>query len=176
VIQTLAQAVDRPLVLPLSNPTNQCEATPADVLAWTGGRALVATGSPFPAVRCGDGLVRVGQSNNAFIFPGIGLGALVAEAREVTDGMCLAAARRLADLVSDGDLAAGSLYPPIAELRRVAGSIAEAVVGAARDEGVGRPLADAAIPAAVAAARWDARYVPTCVASGESEKERWTVS
>jgi malic enzyme len=176
VIQTLADCVDRPLVLPLSNPTNQCEATPADVIEWTDGRALVATGSPFPAVRCGDRLVRVGQSNNAFIFPGIGLGTLVAEAREVTDGMCLAAARRLAESVSDGDLAAGSLYPPIRDLRRVAGCIAEAVVGAARDEGIGRPLPDAAIPEAVAAARWDARYVPTSVSNGESEEERWSVS
>lgn len=159
VIQTLADRADRPVVLPLSNPTMQCEAVPADVVAWSDGQALVATGSPFPPVLHEGRSLRVGQSNNAFVFPGIGLGALVAEAREVTDGMCLAAAECLAGLVSSTDLAAGSLYPPIGELRRVAGRIAQAVVRAARDEGVGRPLADVAIPGAVAAARWEPGYV-----------------
>jgi malate dehydrogenase (oxaloacetate-decarboxylating) len=159
VVQALGESVERPLILPLSNPTNQCEATPADVMDWSAGRALIATGSPFPPVTYAGRTIRVGQSNNAFIFPGIGLGALVAEACEVTDGMCLAAAECLAGLVSDADLAAGSLYPPIRDLRRVAGLIAEAVVRAARDEGVGRNLDDAAIPDAVAAARWEPRYV-----------------
>jgi malate dehydrogenase (oxaloacetate-decarboxylating) len=159
VVHALCESVERPLVLPLSNPTNQCEATPSDVLAWSAGRALVAAGSPFPPVTCGDRTVRVGQSNNAFIFPGIGLGALVADAREVTDGMCLAAAECLAGLVSDASVAAGSLYPAIRDLRRVAGRIAESVVRAARDDGVGRALDDAAIPDAVAAARWEPRYV-----------------
>ena len=159
VVQALGESVDRPLVLPLSNPTNQCEATPADVMDWSAGRALIATGSPFPPVTYAGRTLRVGQSNNAFIFPGIGLGALVAEAREVTDGMCLAAAECLAGLVSDADLADGSLYPPIRDLRHVAGRIAEAVVRAARDDGVGRHLDDAAIPEAVAAARWEPCYV-----------------
>jgi malate dehydrogenase (oxaloacetate-decarboxylating) len=158
VVQALAESVERPLVLPLSNPTNQCEASPTDVAQWSAGQALVATGSPFEPVSHAGRTWRVGQSNNAFIFPGVGLGALVAEAREVTDGMCLAAAECLAGLVNDADLAAGSLYPPIRDLRRVAGRIAEAVVRAARDEGVGRQLDDAAIPHAVAAARWEARY------------------
>ena len=171
VIQALTERVERPLVLPLSNPTNQCEAEPADVIEWTAGRALVATGSPFGAVTYDGRPTRVGQSNNAFIVPGIGLGALVAEAREVTDGMCLAAARCLAEQVSDADLAAGSLYPPIRELRRVAGRIAEAVVRAARDEGVGRPLDDAVVPEAVAAARWDPRYAPACATSGRKSEE-----
>ena len=158
VVQALADGTDRPLVLPLSNPTRQCEAVPEDIVAWSDGRAMVATGSPFPPVVHAGRTLRVGQSNNAFIFPGIGLGALVAEAREVTDGMCLAAAECLAGLVSDVDLAAGSLYPPIGELRRVAGRIAEAVVRAARDEGVGRRFDDAAIPEAVARARWHPTY------------------
>jgi malate dehydrogenase (oxaloacetate-decarboxylating) len=171
-VQALADSVDRPLVLPLSNPTDQCEATPADVIEWTAGRALIATGSPFPAVSHDGRVMRVGQSNNAFIFPGIGLGALVAEARAVTDGMCFAAARCLAELVSDPDLVAGSLYPPIRDLRRVAGRIAEAVVRAARDDGVGRPLDDGAIPEAVAAARWDPRYVPARAASGPENEEQ----
>jgi malic enzyme len=159
VVQAMSESVERPLILPLSNPTNQCEATPADVMDWSAGSALIATGSPFSPVTYAGRTMRVGQGNNAFIFPGIGLGALVAEAREVTDGMCLAAAECLAGLVSDADLAAGSLYPPIRDLRRVAGLIAEAVVRAARDERVGGNLDDAAIPGAVAAARWEPRYV-----------------
>ena len=158
VVQALVESVERPLVLPLSNPTNQCEASPADVVQWSAGRALVATGSPFPPVSYAGRPWRIGQSNNAFIFPGVGLGALVAEASEVTDGMCLAAAECLGGLVNDADVAAGSLYPPIRDLRRVAGRIAESVVGAARDEGVGRKLDDAEIPKAVAAARWEPRY------------------
>ena len=158
VVQALAESAERPLVLPLSNPTNQCEASPADVVQWSAGRALVATGSPFPPVSHAGRTWRVGQSNNAFIFPGVGLGALVAEAREVSDGMCRAAAECLAGLVEAGELATGSLYPPIRDLRWVAGRIAEAVVRAARDEGVGCKLEDAAIPDAVAAARWEPRY------------------
>jgi malic enzyme len=158
VVQAMAACVRRPVILPLSNPTKQCEAAPADLITWTDGRALVATGSPFEPVEYAGTTFRVGQSNNAFIFPGVGLGALVAEAREVTDGMFRAAAECLAGLVSDGDLAAGSLFPPIRDLRRVAGSIAEAVARAARDEGVGLSLSDDAIVKAVAAAQWDPRY------------------
>src|SRR5262249_53480997 len=113
VIHEMAEAVPRPVVLPLSNPTNQSEATPDNVFAWSEGRALVATGSPFEPVLFDGESHEIGQSNNAFIFPGIGLGALVAEAREVSDGMCRAAAECLAGLVSDADLAAGRLYPRI---------------------------------------------------------------
>ncbi len=160
VIQAMAASVERPLVLPLSNPTSQSEATPGDVIAWTDGRALVATGSPFEPVTHGGRTVRIGQSNNAFIFPGIGLGALVAEAREVSDGMCRVAAECLAEQVSPGALAAGSLYPRVRDLRVVVGRIAEAVVREARDAGIGRGLPDEAIPGAVAAARWEPRYLP----------------
>ncbi len=160
VIRTMASRVERPLVLPLSNPTSQSEAVPGDVLAWTEGRALVASGSPFDPVICGGRTHRIGQSKNAFVFPGIGLGALVAEAREVTDGMCLAAAEALADQVSRHDLDAGSLYPRVRDLRVVVGRIAEAVVRRARDEGVGRALPDDAVAGAVAAARWEPGYLP----------------
>ena len=102
--------------------------------------------------------VRAGQGNNVFIFPGVGLGAVVAEAREVTSGMFAAAAECLAAQVSDEDLAAGSLFPPIAGLRRVTARIAEAVVREAREQGLGRPLADAEIAPAVAAAMWEPGY------------------
>src|SRR5207245_5630782 len=105
-------------------PTSQSEAVPADIAAWTEGRALVATGSPFAPVTYGGRTTRIGQGNNVFVFPGVGLGALVAEAREITEGMFAAAAERLAAEVRDEDLAAGSVFPPIADLRRITARIA----------------------------------------------------
>ncbi len=160
VIQAMAVHVERPVILPLSNPTSQCEALPADVLAWTAGRAIVATGSPFDPVAHAGGVIRIGQCNNAFIFPGIGLGALVAEAPEVSDGMFRVAAECLAAQVSADDLDAGALYPRVRDLRRVATRIAEAVVGEARDSGLGCSLAGDAIRDAVAAAQWAPGYPP----------------
>ena len=159
IVREMARGVERPLIFPLSNPTSQSEATPADVVVWSGGRALVATGSPFAPVTYGGRTTRVGQGNNVFIFPGVGLGALLAETREITEGMFAAAAERLAAEVRDEDLAAGSLFPPIADLRRVTAGIADAVVREARQERRGRPLSDAEIPRVVAAAMWEPRYV-----------------
>jgi malate dehydrogenase (oxaloacetate-decarboxylating) len=160
VVREMARGVARPVIFPLSNPTSQAEATPADLLAWTDGRALVATGSPFAPVTWRGNTVRVGQGNNVFIFPGVGLGAVVAEAREITNGMFAAAAECLATQVSEDDLAAGSLFPPIADLRRVTARIAEAVVREAREHGLGRPIAGDEIPRAVVAAMWEPVYVP----------------
>jgi malic enzyme len=151
VVRALADALgpaERPIVLPLSNPTSAAEATPADVLAWTDGRALVATGSPFSPVTLPDGRrVEIGQANNVFIFPGVGLGAIVAEAPIVTDRMFLLAAHELAAAVTDERLAAGSLYPPVTALRDVSCRIAVAVAGAER-------------AAEVEAAMWWPEYVP----------------
>jgi malate dehydrogenase (oxaloacetate-decarboxylating) len=158
VVRVMAERVERPIIMPLSNPTSQCEATPADLMAWTDGRALVATGSPFDPVTVGGRTSRIGQGNNSFIFPGIGLGVLVAEAREVSDGMCRAAAECLADQVSREDLDAGVLFPPIGDLRQVAARVAEAVVREARDAGLGRAIPDEVIPDVVAAAQWEPRY------------------
>jgi len=152
-----------PIVLPLSNPTSMTEATPANVLAWSGGRALVATGSPFDPVRREGRLHVIGQANNAFVFPGIGLGVIVAEAREVTDEMLLAAADALAQTVAADRLASGALYPSQSELRQVSRRVAAAVVCAARDCGVGRPLDPDEAAREVDAAMWlpaYARYVP----------------
>jgi malic enzyme len=119
-----------PVVLPLSNPTAAVEATPADVLASTDGRALVATGSPFEPVTLADGrTLEIGQANNVFVFPGVGLGAMVAETATVPDTVFLSAARELAASVSDARLAEGALYPPVTALREVSRRIALAVAG-----------------------------------------------
>jgi malate dehydrogenase (oxaloacetate-decarboxylating) len=157
VVRAMAAHAERPLIFPLSNPTSQSEAVPADVMAWTDGRALVATGSPFPPVEHGGRVLRIGQGNNAFIFPGVGLGVLVSEAREVTDGMFAAAADTLAAQLRDEDRAAGSLFPRVSELRRITARVAEAVVRQAVGDGVARNPPDD--PAeAVAAAMWDPAY------------------
>jgi malic enzyme len=157
VVRTMASQVERPVVFPLSNPTSKSEARPADVLAWTDGRALMATGSPFEPVEFGGRTVRIGQGNNAFVFPGVGLGVLVSEAREVTDGMFAAAADTLAEQLPDEDRQDGSLFPRIVGLRRVTAHVAEAVVRQAVSDGVARNPPDN--PAeAVAAAMWDPVY------------------
>jgi malic enzyme len=157
IVRTMAAQVERPAVFPLSNPTSSSEARPVDLLTWTDGRALVATGSPFEPVEVGGRRVRIGQGNNVFIFPGVGLGVLVSEAREVTDGMFAAAADTLAAQLRAEDLEAGSLFPRIAELRRITARVAEAVVCQSVSDGVARnPPADAA--EAVAAAMWDPAY------------------
>ncbi len=159
-IREMAAHVDRPVIFPLSNPTAKTEALPADILAWTEGRVLVATGSPFENVMI-DGRERViGQANNVFIFPGVGLGAIVAEAREITDEMFLLAARTLADMVTPDRLATGALYPAVADLRLVSREIAARVVCQSRDCGVGRLYRDDEVSEAVDSAMWYPEYLP----------------
>jgi len=160
-IREMALHVERPMVLPLSNPTSKSEAKPKDILAWTEGRALVATGSPFDPVLFNGREIRIGQSNNVFIFPGVGLGVMVSEAREVTDGMFAAAARQLAAEVTAEDLEAGSLFPSVSRIREVTAHVAAAVVREAREAGVAnRILEDAHIHEAIAAAMWTPGYLP----------------
>jgi malic enzyme len=148
-----------PIILPLSNPGACAEARPEDVLAWTGGRALVAAGGPSREVAGPMGTRVIGQANNVFVFPGMGLGAIVAETREVTDDMFLVAAHELAGLTSSDRLRMGAIYPPIADLRAVARAIAVAVVRQARDSGRGRDIADDEIEPAVDRAMWWPAYV-----------------
>ena len=160
VIRALADGTDRPIVMPLSNPTSAVEATPADVLRWTDGRALVATGSPFAPIDVAGGRHEIGQANNVFVFPGLGLGAIVAEARAISDAMFLAAARELAAAVPDKRLAAGALFPPVSALREVSRRIAVVVVGEAIAEGLSALAPDTDVAAAVDAAMWWPAYVP----------------
>ena len=159
-IRALAAGTERPIVLPLSNPTSVAEATPGDVLRWTGGRALVATGSPFDAVEVDGRRHEVGQANNVFVFPGLGLGAIAAESRGITDRMFLRAARTLAGAVSDDRLASGALYPPVGALRGVTRAIASGVAREAIDAGLAGIPGDTDIDALIDAAMWWPRYVP----------------
>jgi malic enzyme len=158
-IRDMARHVHRPVVFPMSNPTSKTEALPADILRWTQGRALVATGSPFDPVDHEGRRYPIGQANNAFVFPGIGLGAIVAEAREVTDEMFLVAAEALASSV-DREGAPEKLYPSPSSLREVSKDIAAAVIREASERGFGRSFRDEEIESAVDRAMWFPEYSP----------------
>ena len=154
LVREVARHARVPIILPLSNPGDRAEACPRDVLDWTGGRALVATGSPSADVGLADGTRTIGQANNVFIFPGVGLGAIVAEARELTDDAFLVAARALAALVRDDRLESGAIYPSVSDLRFIARAIAVALVRHLRDTGYGRQYRDEEIESAVDRTIW----------------------
>ncbi|WP_448622125.1 NAD-dependent malic enzyme [Geodermatophilus sp. URMC 65] len=135
IVRTMAASAERPVILPLSNPTSLCEALPEDLLAWTDGRALVATGSPFPPVHH-DGTEHViAQANNALVFPGLGLGVAVVRARRVSTGMLTAAAAAVAEL-PDAGTTGSALLPPVDDLRSVSAAVGIAVAQAAAEEGL----------------------------------------
>ena len=158
VITAMGESCERPIILPLSNPTSHTEVTPSNAIRWTDGRAIVATGSPFAPVEFDGEVHRVGQANNVFIFPGIGLGVITVRAREVTDGMFLAAARTLADNTDPELVAQGQLYPNIDDVREVSRSVAVAVARTAIEEGVADDIDD--MEAAIDAEMWTAEYLP----------------
>jgi malate dehydrogenase (oxaloacetate-decarboxylating) len=135
VVEALAAGVDRPILLPLSNPTERIEVMPADAVAWSGGRALVAVGIPADPVSYGGTTYTIGQANNALLYPGLGLGTIVSGASHVTDGMLLAAAEAVASQV-DVSAPGASLLPPVSDLRASSALVAVAVATAAADDGV----------------------------------------
>ncbi|HET7307669.1 MAG TPA: NAD-dependent malic enzyme [Gammaproteobacteria bacterium] len=135
VIRTMAEATERPIVLPISNPTANAEATPEDIIAWTDGGAVIATGSPFDPVEYRGRTYPIAQGNNVYIFPGVGLGALAAEARRLDDESFAVAARALASYLSDDYVKKGLVYPPLKELRRISAEIAFAVATEAVESG-----------------------------------------
>ncbi|MEO8228675.1 MAG: malic enzyme-like NAD(P)-binding protein [Chloroflexota bacterium] len=160
LVRAVAANDPAPIVLPLSNPGSCAEARAEDILAWTEGQGFVATGSPSIDVDGPVGRRVIGQANNVFIFPGVGLGAIVAQARQLSDDAFLVAARTLADLVTDDRLREGAIYPAVGQLRTVARQIAIAVVRYLRDSGDGLPYRDDEIAPAVDAAMWWPEYEP----------------
>jgi malate dehydrogenase (oxaloacetate-decarboxylating) len=141
IVKDMADHVERPIIMPLSNPTSRAEALPEDLITWTGGRALVATGSPFAPVEHQDRSYRIAQANNALVFPGLGLGVTVARARRISDRMIAAAADAVARL-SDATAPGSPLLPPVEDLRTVSAAVAIAVAVAAQDEGLAQVTVD----------------------------------
>ena len=158
LVRSMAAHCERPVIFPLSNPTSRSEATPEQLMAWTNGRALIGTGSPFKAVERNGRLIPIVQTNNSYIFPGLGLGALAAEARRVTDRMFMAAARALAGLSPATREAGGRLLPPVEDLRAVSRVIAQAVSRQAVADGVAPTRSDDELDARIARHVWEPVY------------------
>jgi malate dehydrogenase (oxaloacetate-decarboxylating) len=157
IVREMAKHVERPLIFPLSNPTERIEAVPADLIRWTDGRALIGTGTPWAPVPHKGIDYRIGQANNALIYPGIGLGTIVSRATHVTDTMLLAASEAIGGLVETGTPGAG-LLPDVANLRAASATVAVAVANQAARDGVAETLADPV--QAVQDAMWQAVYRP----------------
>jgi malate dehydrogenase (oxaloacetate-decarboxylating) len=158
IVRDMAQHAQRPIIFPLSNPTSKSEAHPQDLINWTEGRALVATGSPFPPVKYNGQTIPIGQCNNMFIFPGMGLGVIAAQARFVKDAMFLAAARALSDCSPARKDPNASLYPQLEEVREVARRVALAVGKAARQAGVAQPTSEEELERQITASMWTPQY------------------
>ncbi|MEN8237798.1 MAG: NAD-dependent malic enzyme [Actinomycetota bacterium] len=158
VIQQMATTCERPIIMPLSNPTSHTEVTPASALKWTNGAAIVATGSPFSPVTFEGKTYPIGQANNVFIFPGMGLGILAVGAREVTDGMFLAAAKALSSATPPELAEAGQVYPDIDHVRDVSRAVAHAVAEQAIAEEVADDVED--LESAIEAEMWYPEYIP----------------
>ena len=161
IVREMAKHVERPLIFPLSNPTERIEAIPADLIKWTEGRALIGTGTPWDPVPLNGVDYEIGQANNALIYPGIGLGTIVSRAAHVTDGMLLAASKAVAGLV-DVDRRGAGLLPDVQNLRTTSATVAVAVAEQAAKEGVAELLDDPV--KAVQQAMWQAVYPPLEVA------------
>lgn len=159
VVREMAKHIERPVIFPLSNPTSKSEATPSDLLNWTAGRALIATGSPFPAVSHNGRLITIGQCNNAFIFPGVGLGVIAAGARRVTDAMFSAAARVLSEFSPALSNPDGPLFPPLENVREISYRVA-LTVGAEAVRAGSTSISFDALEHAVTNKMWTPQYVP----------------
>ncbi|MEO8955920.1 MAG: oxaloacetate-decarboxylating malate dehydrogenase, partial [Ktedonobacteraceae bacterium] len=158
IVREMASHVERPIIFPLSNPTSMSEAAPADLIAWTEGRALIATGSPYPAVSYNGQTITIGQCNNMFIFPGMGLGVIAAQTRRVTNEMFIAAARALSECSPARQTATASLYPKVEDVREVSRRVALAVGLAAQQASVAEQTSTAELERRVTATMWTPHY------------------
>ncbi|MCL1039397.1 NAD-dependent malic enzyme [Shewanella submarina] len=158
IIRAMHKHCERPIVFPLSNPTSRVEATPKDIIYWTEGQALVATGSPFEPVVYGENTYEIAQCNNSFIFPGIGLGVLATRADRVSDEMLMASSRALAEcspLARDGE---GGLLPSLEDIHDVSKHIAFAVGKVAIEQGLALPKTDELLKLAIEKNFWTPEY------------------
>jgi malate dehydrogenase (oxaloacetate-decarboxylating) len=160
ILRAVVEHEDRPVIFALSNPTSKSECTPEEAFSATRGKALLATGSPFPPVQAEDKKIKISQVNNMFIFPGIGLGVLVSKAPKVTDKMFLAASRALSDMVSSETQAQGRLLPETRDIRKASFRVALAVAKEARDSGFGRLVSDEQLEGIIRKAQWMPHYYP----------------
>ena len=158
IVREMASKVDRPVIFPLSNPTSHSEADPADLVAWTDGRALIATGSPYPPVTINGVTTDVAQSNNVYIFPAMGLAVTAGKARRVTDNMLAAAAQALGTAAAADKGAVAPLLPPIGTMREVAYDVALAAALAAVEDGVAPRATEAELRDALTRTRWTPAY------------------
>ena len=160
ILEEVARNTDRPVVMALSNPTSRTECTPEELARATDGRGLLATGSPFPPLQWNGRTIKTSQGNNLFIFPGVGLGALVSRAPKVTDGMFVAATRAVSAMLTAAEEEQGLLLPDMEAIREVSARVATAVAIEARDSGLGRLLPDPELEALVRKAQWEPRFSP----------------
>lgn len=158
IVREMASHVARPIIFPLSNPTSKSEAVPAALLAWTEGRALIATGSPFAPVSYDGHEMRIGQCNNAFIFPGVGLGVIATGARRVTDAMFVAAAEALSELSPARLDPSASLFPALEDVRTVSCRVALAVGIEAQRAGLAEPTSPEELEHRIVTTMWEPRY------------------
>ncbi len=159
IVCEMAKYVERPVIFPLSNPTSKSEATPADLIAWTNGRALVATGSPFAPVPYHGRTIEIGQCNNSFIFPGVGLGVIASGARRVTDSMFTAAAKVLSEFSPTTNGRDAALYPPLEQVRDVSRAVALAVGLEAQRSGLAEVTTLDVLKERVKEKMWKPHYV-----------------
>ncbi|HET9529628.1 MAG TPA: NAD-dependent malic enzyme, partial [Blastocatellia bacterium] len=159
VVREMTCHAARPVIFPLSNPISKCEAVPSDLIIWTEGRALVATGSPFADVSYGGRSTRIGQCNNAYIFPGMGLGVIASGARRVTDQMFVAAARALSQLSPVHKDPTDSLFPPLEQVRDVSRRVAFDVAVEAQRAGLAEPTSEQELERRISAKMWASRYL-----------------
>jgi malate dehydrogenase (oxaloacetate-decarboxylating) len=160
IVRAMAGYAERPIIFPLSNPTSHSEATPQDLLRWSEGRAIIGTGSPFAPVSVAGKSIPIDQTNNSYVFPGVALGLISAQARRVTDSMFMAAAKVLAKLSPTATDRQGRLLPPVTEIPSVSVAIALAVAEQARKEGLSLLGLDEDLAAAVRGNIWQPRYLP----------------